>query len=534
MLVVRARVAGRPEPPHDRLYDPLVQDLVGGGPLAERFATRWSDTPALTALAHAKRRPLAPALAAAMRDYHVRLGATPESLAALERLARGEAVCSVTGQQPAPLGGPLYSLHKTASAVGLARVFEERTGAACVPLYWMHGEDSDFHEIRSITVFDGALATNELSIGAEFHREGGLVGNIPAAALAPLHADALACWAGLAGEFDTARLLSDALARGRDLGEVSSALMLALFGAQGLVVVDPRLPEFRAAARPILDRYLADAAALGAAAREAGEWLEANAGRRPLTDAALESFVFSIDDGLRAKIMPDEARRRGAAVTLSPSVALRPAVQDGVFPTVAMACGAGEISYLAQLGLVFEGVGVRPAAPVPRFAATWLPPAAIELLEAAGAEPWELVAGADAVLRRHAERSVPAAVRRALHAARAGATAGLDDVRDAARTVDASLPQMVESARGKIDFQFARLEEGVTAKARQQLERQHPAWVRVRYALLPGEKLQERRVASLEPVAWRGAGMIDALCELAADHARRVAAGDLEHYVLEL
>ena len=38
-----------------------------------------------------------------------------------------------------------------------------------------------------------------------------------------------------------------------------SALWLALFAEQGLVVVDPRLPAFRAAARPILERYLAGA-----------------------------------------------------------------------------------------------------------------------------------------------------------------------------------------------------------------------------------------------------------------------------------
>ena len=121
-LLVRARVEAGADPPFDRLQDTLVHEIVTGGPLArERFATLWSDTAALTALAKSKRAPLAPPLAQAMRDYHVRLGASPESLAALERLARGEAVCSVAGQQPAPLGGPLYALHKTASAIGLAR-----------------------------------------------------------------------------------------------------------------------------------------------------------------------------------------------------------------------------------------------------------------------------------------------------------------------------------------------------------------------------------------------------------------------------
>ena len=534
-LIVRARLEAGSEPPFDRLYDPLVHEVVTGGPLVrDRFATLWSDTAALVALAESKRAPLAAPLAQAMRDYHQRLGAPPQSLAALERLARGEVVCSVTGQQPAPLGGPLYALHKTASAIGLARVFEERTGLGCVPLYWMHGEDSDFEEIHSTTVFDGQLAIHDLAIPASFHRDGGLVGSIPAEALVSLQQAAVQCWAGMPGQADAAALLNGALERARDLGEACSALALALFGAFGLVVVDPRLPEFRAAARPILDRYLDHAADLTRVARAAGEELERRLTRRPLTDASLESFVFAIEDGTRTKIGAAEARARGVGVTLSPSVALRPAVQDGVFPTVAMACGAGEISYLAQLREVFEGVGVRPAAVVPRFAATWLPAEAVALIEAAGVHPWELITGADAVLKRHAERTVPQDMRRALDDARSGTNAALRGFAEAAQRLDASLPQMVESARGKIDFQFARLDEGLVGKARHQLERRHPAWVRIRYVLMPGEKLQERRIASLQPLAQGGMVMLAELCDLATEHARAVAGGRHEHFVLEL
>src|SRR6185295_850370 len=103
----------------------------------------------------------------------------------------------------------------------------------------------------------------------------------------------------------------------------------------------------------------------------------------------------------------------------------------------------------------------------------------------------------------------------------------------ASRELDASLPQMVESARGKVDYQFARLHEGLTGKVRSRLDKEHPTWRRLRYVLLPGDKLQERRLASLEPIARSGAGVVTALCELAAEHARSSARGVHEHYVLE-
>src|SRR6185369_16843303 len=160
-----------------------------------------------------------------------------------------------------------------------------------------------------------------------------------------------------------------------------------------------------------------------------------------------------------------------------------------------------EIQYLAQLREVFEGVGVRPAAPVPRLTATWLPPAAVELIEASGAPAWDLVTGADRVLREHADRAVPAALRSEIEDARAAVFSALDRYAQSSTRVDASLPQLVESARGKIDFQFARLSEALTGKVRHRLERQHPEWSRLRYYLLPGDRLQERRLASLEPVA---------------------------------
>src|SRR5262245_28745095 len=145
--VVRGRIRSG-DPRARSTIGPIALEIEHDGAFArERFATRWSDTRALAELAAAKRAPLAPELGKALVDLHRRLNASPASLAGLDRLIRGEAVATVAGQQPAPLAGPLYSLHKTASAVGMAAEVESRTGAACVPIFWMHGEDSDFSEI---------------------------------------------------------------------------------------------------------------------------------------------------------------------------------------------------------------------------------------------------------------------------------------------------------------------------------------------------------------------------------------------------
>ncbi|HEY3216433.1 MAG TPA: bacillithiol biosynthesis BshC [Candidatus Eisenbacteria bacterium] len=533
--IVRAQVVGRPEPPFDRLFDFLTHEIVSHGALARvRFPVSWSERDRLAGLVAAKRMPLPTDLAEALLDYHQRLGASHASKAALERLIRGEAVCSVAGQQPAPLGGPLYALHKTAAAVGIARRVATRSGVPCVPLFWTHVDDSDFDEIRSIAAADATLALRDLTLPDHAHRAGSLVGNIAIEPLQVLGEEALARWLGLPGHAEVARLWQGCLAAARDLGELHSALMLRLFAEQGLVVVDPRLPAFRAAARSVIDRYLLRAEECSQAVRQAGAELEPALGRRPLADASLESLVFALEDGTRRKVAVAEARARGPGVLLSPGVALRPVVQDGVLPTVAMACGPGELAYLAQLKEAYQILDVRPACPVPRFGATWVPPAAVQLLVQSGVDPWELVATTDTVLRREAERLLPRGVRAELERIRADALTGLERFSTLSARLDASLPQLVESARGKIDYQFARLAEGLVGKSRHRLEREHPEWPRLRYYLLPGDKLQERRLASLEPVAYRGVALVAELCDLAESHAEGLEHGAHSHYLLEL
>jgi hypothetical protein len=51
---------------------------------------------------------------------------------------------------------------------------------------------------------------------------------------------------------------------------------------------------------------------------------------------------------------------------------------------------------------------------------------------------------------------------------------------------------------------------------------------------MPGGRLQERRLASLEVVAYRGRAVVPALCVLAAEHVRALARGVNEHLVVEL
>ncbi|HYV51500.1 MAG TPA: bacillithiol biosynthesis BshC, partial [Dongiaceae bacterium] len=53
----------------------------------------------------------------------------------------------VTGQQPGPWGGPLYTFYKAATAIALAERIAARDQVPAVSVFWMQSEDTDWGEI---------------------------------------------------------------------------------------------------------------------------------------------------------------------------------------------------------------------------------------------------------------------------------------------------------------------------------------------------------------------------------------------------
>src|SRR5262249_27284602 len=150
---------------------------------------------------------------------------------------------------------------------------------------------------------------SEASIAPSAHRDGELVGNVPIDSVREAHRVARTAWRSADRAAEVLGLLDRVEGRATDLGQLMTAIMLERFGRRGLVVVHLRLPAFRAEARTIIDRYLARASELEAAARRAGERLERETGRHPLAGASLESFVFAVEDGVRHKVASSEAEQ---------------------------------------------------------------------------------------------------------------------------------------------------------------------------------------------------------------------------------
>ena len=69
----------------------------------------------------------------------------------IDKLKSDKTLAVVTGQQLGILGGPLYTIYKTITAIKLCKHLSERySDFNFVPVFWLEGDDHDFNEVSSI------------------------------------------------------------------------------------------------------------------------------------------------------------------------------------------------------------------------------------------------------------------------------------------------------------------------------------------------------------------------------------------------
>lgn len=306
--------------------------------------------------------------------------------ASLAALARPGTTCVVTGQQLGVFLGPLYTLHKAATAVARARWLAERTGRACIPVFWLQTEDHDWAEVAR---FDACVRGSWIS------------GRLPAESAAQARVSLahrrlppdvevhLAAVSRALQPLPHGARVSALLARhyvpGRSPGAAFAGVLAELFGDQGLVLLDPRTPAIAARAAPLVRFALDQEEAVGSLLEERARALARRGFHEQVhtrADAALAFFHPAGPEGPRFR--PDRdgdgfrtplgrvsraelnARLDGDPLSFSTSALLRPLVQDTLLPTAAYLGGPAECTYFAQLPPVYALAGLELPMIAPR------------------------------------------------------------------------------------------------------------------------------------------------------------------------
>jgi len=278
----------------------------------------------------------------------------------IKKLKSENAFTVTTGQQIHVMGGPLFVLYKALNAIATAKLLSSQyPDYLFVPVFWMASEDHDFEEIKSLKIY-----------GKSFEWEGkneGPVGEKNPSDLVDLVDDIKDLLDDSEANNKYLELFRQAYQNAPNFAEATREILHHLFGAKGLLILEPNDAELKAS---FTAHILADLVKVRnyEPLRYSTDELK-KAGFKKQIGAQAYNF-FYLKNGRRTKIkregneyllganwVPlDELENEIAAhpERFSPNVALRPIYQECILPNLIYIAGTSELKYWMQLKRVFE------------------------------------------------------------------------------------------------------------------------------------------------------------------------------------
>jgi uncharacterized protein YllA (UPF0747 family) len=459
-------------------------------------------------------------LVESLSAYAKRHDAPPQVLANAEALLDPETHVIVTGQQPGLFGGPLFCLHKAATAIRLCKEIKEQGGPRCVPLFWNHSDDHDLEEGNRAFFVNQQQEVQRFRLDITRHNESlrkihvGRDVERLLEEIAPLLPDT---------EFHE-HLMSVLKPKHPDeaMGDLQARLMFEVFGKHGLLVIEPRdLPE--CAFEP-LKKWWSRSDEIRTKVTQTCD---------DLTDLGVDitldpsaTMMFAMSGDRREPLADGEeiADHRN----MSPGVLLRPLWQDACLPTIGFVVGPGELGYLAAVAPLYRFLGVPQPVFVPRSSLTLVEPSMQRLMTRFSLDLPEL----DDTPEKLAERLLQddngeGDIEDKVESIKTRLRADLDAVEKTLKTIDSSMVGALDRARTKTSEELERLQTKVR-NARQNREGTGIKQLRrLCNSLRPRSRVQERVFGPISFLNSYGPRLAEELIGAADPFV-------IEHGVLEL
>ncbi len=285
----------------------------------------------------------------------------------LQALRDEQTVTITTGQQPGLFGGPLYTILKAITIIHLARVLSRDTKRRVVPVFWIADEDHDFDEIATVSLPDRngikkmvfprdstvPHAAGNFNIDSRFESFWSKIYNIlPETDF----------------QQELKELMDGCYRPDRTIGEAFGELLARLFSHHGLVLAGSHRRDVKVFTSGYIRRAIEEAEAIHSAlSRSSSRIANTYHQQVPVPD----SLLFWHDDHhgrVRLKhkngtwmCNPDTSLTTAELLQklyneperFSPGVFLRPIIQDALLPNAAYAAGPAEIAYYGQMKSIY-------------------------------------------------------------------------------------------------------------------------------------------------------------------------------------
>ncbi|MEW8979558.1 MAG: bacillithiol biosynthesis cysteine-adding enzyme BshC [Symbiobacterium sp.] len=481
------------------------------------------------------------AVAAALERYNRALGADEAALEGARLLGQPGTLAAVTGQQAGVLTGPAYTIYKAMTTVRLARRQSELLGVPVVPVFWIAGEDHDWHEVSWVMVPAGEQA-HRLALAERFDGERRSV------ALAPMPPSVEALIAEFEALMPETEFKAEVMARVREaasgppaldpaatggrpsLADWFGRLMAWLFRGTGLVFLNASDPALRRIEAPFFAQVLERQREVEAALERGVTRWERQLGFTPTVDrfpGSLNLFIYIdgdrlplVGEGDRVWVRgnPDLAWSRSELVDLawthperfSTNVVLRPVVQSFLLPDLVYVGGPGEINYLGLYRDVYRTLGQQMPVLVPREGFTLVEPPIARVLQKQGLTLEDAFYRLEERKQELLEREDRLGIVNAFAAFRRDFGERYGALAQLVLQLDPHLQQVVEENRRQIEHQINRLEEKAKQQHRKNCETALRQFDRLRANLMPSG-LQERAFSILPYLVKYGPDLVGRL-----------------------
>jgi bacillithiol synthase len=320
------------------------------------------------------------------------MGPFPSSLSvkkSIEKLKQSNSVVVIGGQQAGILTGPLYTLHKVISIIKLAEEKEKKWNVPVVPVFWIAGEDHDFQEVNHLFI-PSEQKVNKQTYPEKVLRKK-MVTDIK------LNKEVCLSWAeNLIEDFgetnytnDLLQFIRNQIGNSTTFVEFFANIIMELFKDYGLLIVDSGNKGLRELEKDFMIQQIHHHDSITYLLNEQQKKISEKG--YPITIETNEQAanLFYYDPRLQERVLLEFDRQTDCFVgkngilsfskeelieivrnepgKLSNNVVTRPLTQEWLFPTIAFIAGPGEISYWAELKLVFEHFGIKMPPIVPRL-----------------------------------------------------------------------------------------------------------------------------------------------------------------------
>ena len=461
---------------------PALAPFYNRFPLPDQFAEQIKEKSAHFTSDHRRK------LHDSLKAQYGSLPVTEATAKNLEALLSENTFTVTTGHQLNLFTGPLYFIYKIATVINACRRLKAlHPDKNFVPVYWMASEDHDFDEIRSFKLGDRKFTWQSQQKGA--------VGRFSLKDLQPLLKE-------IPGDLTP---FAEAYSRSTNLAAAVRHYVNALFGHEGLVVIDGDDAQLKATFRPVMEADIFSGIT-HQLVETTNEKLKA-LGYEPQVFVRDINF-FWLGDGSRERMEKHGDRwtvlQTGLSFTeqelrtairetperLSPNVILRPLYQETILPNLAYVGGPAENVYWLQLQEVFRHFKVPFPMLMPRNFVMVMDAPAARLFGKTGLTTEELFMPKyellNLVTRRNSEHDL------GLAAEKAAIESAYAKVRDKACAIDPTLEKMVEAEQQRRLKGLETIEHKMLrAERRRQSDRLRQVET-LKDQLFPGGGLQER------------------------------------------